>query len=62
LLDFPTADMTLIPATWGASSVTTAPIPVGAVGGVLQFGFLSKASLYQPSGIFYDNAVLSSVP
>ena len=60
LLDFPTADMTSISATWGTSSVSTAPIPVGAVGGVLQFGFLNKASLYQPSGIFYDNIVLSS--
>ena len=62
LLDFPTADMTSITATWGTNSVTTAPIPAGAVGGVLQFGFLNKASLYQPSGIFYDNVTLSSIP
>jgi cysteine-rich repeat protein len=62
LLDFPTADMTLISATWGTTSVTTAPIPVGAVGGVIQFGALNKASLYQPSGIFYDNLSFSSLP
>jgi cysteine-rich repeat protein len=62
LLDFPTADMTSITATWGTNSVTTVPIPAGAVGGVLQFGFLNKASLYQPSGIFYDNVTLSSLP
>ena len=62
LLNFPTADMTSISTTWGTSSVTTAPIPVGAVGGKLQFGFLNKASLYQPSGIFYDNLTFSSVP
>jgi cysteine-rich repeat protein len=62
LLDFPTADMTSISTTWGTSSVTTAPIPAGAVGGQLQFGFLNKASLYQPSGIFYDNVTFSSVP
>ena len=62
LLDFPTADMTSISTTWGTSSVSTAPIPVGAVGGVLQFGFLNKASLYQPAGIFYDNVIVTSVP
>lgn len=61
LLDFPTADMTLIPATWGTSSVTTAPIPANAVGGVIQIGFLNNASLYQPSAIFYDNVLLTSL-
>lgn len=61
LLDNPTANMTLITNTWNTTSLTTAPIPLAAVGGVIQIGFLTNASLYQPTGIFYDNVLLTSL-
>jgi len=52
--NFITVDMTSIPATWGTYSLSIA-IDNGLVGQILQFGFLSYASNYEPSGIFYDN-------
>jgi len=61
LVDFITVDMTSIPATWGTSSITL-DIDAGRVGFVLQYGFSNQATLYQPSGIFYDNIVASTLP
>ena len=46
-------DMTTIPATWGTYSI---PFDVtGFDGQLIQFGFLSRATLYEPCGVFYDN-------
>ncbi len=47
-------DMTAIPNTWGGYSIAIT-ISGGLVGQLLQFGFSNVATLYQPSGIFYDN-------
>jgi cysteine-rich repeat protein len=54
-----TVDMTSIPATWGTYS-TTLDIDAPLVGQILQFGFGSRATSYQGSGIRYDNIVVSS--
>jgi hypothetical protein len=47
-------DMTNVPATWGTYSVQITIDP-SLENQLLQFGFLSTATLYQGSGIFYDN-------
>jgi hypothetical protein len=49
-----TVDMTAIPATWGTYSIELL-IDSGLVGQILQFGFTSRASNYEGSGVFYDN-------
>jgi len=51
---FVTADMTSIPQTWDTYSVSLA-IDAGLVGQLLQFGFMSTATNYAGSGVFYDN-------
>jgi len=52
--NFITADMTSIPTTW---SNFTLSIVIDATldGQILQIGFLNTATLYEGSGIFYDN-------
>jgi len=52
--NFVTTDTTSIPTTWGSYSVQLA-IDSGLVGQILQFGFLTRASNYEASGVFYDN-------
>jgi hypothetical protein len=52
--NFITTDMTSIPTTWGTYSVQLS-IDAGLVGQILQFGFLTRASNYQASGVYYDN-------
>ena len=52
--NFVTVDMTSIPDTWGTYSVSLI-IDGGLVGQILQIGFASTATLYEGSGIFYDN-------
>ena len=47
-------DMTAIPTTWNTYSVSLA-INSGLVGQLFQFGFLSLATHYEGSGVFYDN-------
>lgn len=60
-------DMTAIPDTWGGWTISIA-IDASLVGQLLQFGFANTATLYESSGIFYDNVVfhktgdVSSVP
>jgi len=49
-----TTDMTAIPTTWGTYSVQLA-IDAGLVGQIIQFGFTTRASNYEPSGVYYDN-------
>jgi hypothetical protein len=49
-----TEDMTAIPTTWGTYSIELT-IDSGLVGQILQFGFVTRATNFQGSGIFYDN-------
>jgi len=51
-----TVDTSAIPATWGTYSISITIDP-SLVGQILQFGFSSTASNYDPSGVFYDNVV-----
>ncbi len=60
-IDFVTVDMTSIPSTWGTSSITL-DIDASKDGFILQYGFSNQATLFQPSGIFYDNVVASTLP
>lgn len=60
-LAYPNFDTTAIPSTWGTYSVSLAITPE-MQGELLQFGFSSKASGYEGSGVFYDNLVVSSLP
>jgi hypothetical protein len=52
--NFVTTDMTSIPTTWGTYSVQLS-IDAGLVDQILQFGFLTRASNYEASGVYYDN-------
>lgn len=52
--NFITLDMTAIPATWATYNIQL-PIDPGLAGQILQFGFSSRASNYDASGVFYDN-------
>jgi hypothetical protein len=54
LSNFITADMTDVPAMWG-TSLLSIYIDPSLEGQILQFGFLSNATNYEGSGIFYDN-------
>jgi len=49
---------TSIPATWGNYSISL-PIIAPLVGQILQFGFAARATNNQPSGVFYDNMVVT---
>ena len=49
-----TVDTTNIPASWGHYSISIT-IDASLVGQLLQFGFENWATLYQPSGMNYDN-------
>ncbi len=67
LTNFITADMTAIPTTWGGYSLSI-PIDASLEGQLLQIGFANTATLYEGSGVFYDNIVfhqtgdISAVP
>ena len=50
-----TEDMTAIPTAWSNYHITIM-IDASLEGQILQFGFTNQARLYQPSGVFYDNA------
>ena len=56
LTNFISEDMTAIPDTWGGWTLSITITP-DLVGQLLQFGFSNTATLYQGSGIFYDNIV-----
>lgn len=58
LTNFISADMTSIPATWDRYSVSLT-VTAGLVGQIFQFGFANTATLYEPSGVFYDNIELT---
>ncbi len=61
-----TVDMTTAPIDWAGFSLSL-PIDAGLENQLIQFGFSSSATLYESSGVFYDNIVwaiddLSAVP
>ena len=56
--NFVQIDMTNLPAgTWDRYSISLT-IDAGLVGQYLEFGFLSTASNFEPSGVFYDNVLV----
>ena len=57
-VDFFTEDTTNLPATWGTFTLSL-PIDASRVGYILQYGFQSRASNFEGSGIFYDNIVVT---
>ena len=52
--NFINQNVTAIPTSWSTYSLAIV-IDSGLVGQLLQFGFGSTATLYQPSGMVYDN-------
>jgi len=54
-------DTTALPEDWSRYSIEL-PIDAGLVGQLLQVGFASTATRYQPSGNFYDNIEVRSAP
>jgi len=54
-------ETTAISDTWSGYTLTLA-IDAGLVNQLLQVGFQANATLYQPSAVFYDNLVVSSLP
>lgn len=55
--NFITADMTNTPATWTPYSLT---IDIAGLDGqILQIGFSSTATNYDPAGVFYDNVAFT---
>jgi hypothetical protein len=54
LTNFLTISTTDLPETWGRFRLPI-EIDAGLVGQVFQFGFANTATLWQPSGVFYDN-------
>jgi hypothetical protein len=52
--NFITLDTTAIPAAWGSYALSIAIDP-SLEGQILQIGFSSTATLYEGSGVFYDN-------
>jgi hypothetical protein len=54
--NFVSVDMTNVGVTWDRYSLSLT-IDEGLVGQMLEFGFLSTASNFEPSGVFYDNII-----
>jgi len=54
-------DTTALPADWSGQQISLV-IDSGLVGQLLQIGFTTTATLYQPSANFYDNVEVSSGP
>ncbi len=61
LTNFLTVDMTNVPSNWDAYS-TSITIDGSLSGQILQFGFASTATNFNPSGVYYDNVNFSNVP
>lgn len=56
LVAYPSLETTgASPDTWSEGNSLSVMIDAGWEGHLLQFGFLSNATLFEPSGIFYDN-------
>ncbi len=60
LVAFPVVETTTASTSNWARGVINITIGSGWTGHILQFGFLSNATLYQPSGVYYDNITFSS--
>jgi len=58
--NFVKEETTAIPETWGRYTLTLA-IDAGLVNQRLQVGFYTNATLFQPSAVFYDNLLVSSL-
>jgi hypothetical protein len=50
---FETYETTNLPTTWGTYSISADLTGLDQM--ILQFGFLTKATNYEPCGVFYDN-------
>ena len=61
LTNFITLDMTEVPAEWDSYSLSIF-IDAGLVGQILQFGYLTTATAFEDSGIFYDNINFGLAP
>jgi hypothetical protein len=59
LTNFITFDTTALPDAWGSYELSI-DIDSSLPGQILQFGFLSTATLFEPSGVLYDNIGFSS--
>ena len=59
--NFITADMTNIPDAWGSFALSI-DIDASLDGQILQIGFVTWASNYAPSGVFYDNINFDAAP
>jgi hypothetical protein len=63
LVAFPTLDTTAASTSvWSNGNTLSVAIDNSWAGNILQFGFASTATNYQPSGVFYDNLSFSEVP
>ena len=60
--NFITEDTTNLPTTWGAFTITLDLTDPLLEGQTLQIGAQSRATNYEPSGVFYDNMSLCSAP
>lgn len=49
-------------STWSEGNQISITIDNSWTGNILQFGFMSTASNYEPSGVFYDNVSFAAVP
>lgn len=54
MTNFLIRDTYLLPTTWGSNSISIY-IDSTLVGQILQFGFSSTSTNYEPTGMFYDN-------
>jgi len=61
LTNFVFTDMTNVGTSWEGREISIAITP-NLVGQIFQYGFLSTATNYQGSGVFYDNVALTQVP
>lgn len=60
---FPRIETTAASTTvWSEGNVISLTIDGGWTGNILQFGFMSRASNYEPSGVYYDNVSFAAVP
>jgi len=58
LTNYLTVNTTAIPATWNTYTIEI-PITPDLTGQVLQFGFSCTETMFEPSGVYYDNIVWS---
>jgi hypothetical protein len=56
--NFFTVDTTAIPDTWNRYSITLV-VDNALIGQLLQFGFAATATNFEPSGVFYDNLLMT---